>query len=172
MDYIIPISDLKEGKHQYGFDVTDEFFDAFPESEVKKCSVHVVVDLIKRSNGIETTFTLTGKATVVCDRCLEEFDMPIESEEHLYFEQGSEVGEVSDELVIISPNDSQLDLTQYIYEFISLAIPCQKYHPEDENGNSQCNPEMIARLNKIKVTDESGAKTTDPRWDKLKDLIN
>lgn len=171
MDYTIPINDLKEGKHQYGFDVTDGFFDEIPESEVKKCSIHVDVELIKRSNGVETFFTLTGKATVICDRCLDEFDMPIEYEGHLYFEKGDEAGEVSDELVIISRNDPHLDLKQYIYEFISLAIPCQKYHPEDENGNSACDPEMIKRLEGIRAT-EGDSQATDPRWDKLKDLIN
>lgn len=171
MDYKIPINDLKEGKHQYGFDVTDGFFDEFPESEVKKCSIHVNVDLTKRSNGVETFFSLEGKATVTCDRCLDEFEMPVEYEGHLFFEQGDEPGEVSDELIVISRNESHLDLKQYIYEFISLAIPCQKYHPEDENGNSGCDPEMIKRLNDI-ITTETGGQATDPRWDKLKDLIN
>ena len=91
-------------------------------------------------------------------------------ETHLFFEQGDEPGEVSDELIMISRSDSRLDLKQYIYEFISLAIPAQKYHPEDENGNSACDPEMLRRLNEIKTSGNDGA--TDPRWDKLKDLVN
>lgn len=171
MDYTIPINDLKEGRHQYKFDVADGFFDGFPESEIKKCSVSVDVDLTKRSNGIETFFHLMGTVRVVCDRCLDEFDMPIEYDGHLFFEQGDNADEVSDELVIIPRNESHLDLKQYIYEFISLAVPCQKYHPEDENGNSACDPEMIKRLNDIKAT-EPDDQATDPRWDKLKDLIN
>ena len=170
MDYTIPINDLKDGKHQYGFDVADEFFEAFPESEVKKCSIHVDADLIKRGTNIEVFFRLNGKVTVTCDRCLDEFEMPIENEGHLFFEQSDEPGEVSDELVMISRSESRLDLKQYIYEFISLAIPAQKYHPEDENGNSACDPEMIRRLNEIKTT--GGGNQTDPRWDKLKDLVN
>lgn len=170
MDYTIPINDLKDGKHQYGFDVADEFFETFPESEVKKCSIHVDVELIKRGTNIEVFFDLNGKVTVVCDRCLDEFEMPIENEGHLFFEQSDEPGEVSDELIMISRSESRLDLKQYIYEFISLAIPAQKYHPEDENGNSACDPEMLRRLNEIKTNGSGGG--TDPRWDKLKDLVN
>lgn len=171
MDYIIPINDLKEGKHHYEFDVADGFFDAFPESEVKSCSIHVDVELLKRSKGIETFFGLSGKVKVTCDRCLDEFEMPIEYEGHLCFEQGDEAGELSDELVVLPRGESHLDLKQYIYEFISLSIPCQKYHPEDENGNSGCDPEMLKRLKDISVSEADG-QTTDPRWDKLKDLIN
>lgn len=172
MDYTIPINDLKDGKHQYGFDIADNFFDAFPESEVKKCTIHVDVDLIKHGGNIEAFFALSGKVIVVCDRCLDEFEMPIENDGHLFFEQGDEPGEVSDELVMIARNESHLDLQQYIYEFICLAIPSQKYHPEDENGNSACDPEMLKRLNEIKANNTGGTQTTDPRWDKLKDLIN
>ena len=170
MDYTIPINDLKDGKHQYGFDVADEIFEAFPESEVKKCSIHVDTELIKRGTNIEVFFRLNGKVTVTCDRCLDEFEMPIENEGHLFFEQSDEPGEVSDELIMISRSESRLDLKQYIYEFISLAIPAQKYHPEDENGNSACDPEMLRRLNEIKTNGNGGG--TDPRWDKLKDLVN
>lgn len=171
MDYIIPINDLKEGKHRYEFDVADKFFEPYPESEVKKCSIHVVVDLIKRSTGVDTVFSLKGVATVVCDRCLDEFEMPLEHTAHLTFVPGDEPGEVSDEMVVIPRNDTHLDIRQYIYEFINLAVPAQKYHPEDENGNSACDPEMIERLNKIKVN-QPDSRATDPRWDKLKDLIN
>jgi uncharacterized metal-binding protein YceD (DUF177 family) len=171
MDYTIPINDLKEGKHRFEFDVADKFFEPYPESEVQKCSIHVVVDLTKRSTGVDADFSLAGKATVVCDRCLDEFEMPLEYNSHISFQLGDEPEEVSDELVVISRNNTHLDLRQYIYEFINLAVPCQKYHPEDENGNSACDPEMIERLNNIRATKSDGQET-DPRWNKLKDLIN
>lgn len=171
MDYIIPINDLKDGKHRYEFDVADKFFEPYPESEVKKCSIHVVVDLMKRSTGVDTDFSLKGVATVVCDRCLDEFEMPLEYTAHLTFVPGDEPGEVSDEMVVIPRNDTRLDIRQYIYEFINLAVPFQKYHPDDETGNPTCNPEMLRRLDEIRAT-QTDSQETDPRWDKLKDLIN
>ena len=46
----------------------------------------------------------------------------------------------------LSPNETELPLGQYIYESISLSLPYRKIHPEDANGNSLCNPDMLSRF--------------------------
>jgi uncharacterized protein len=170
MDYSIPFKGLNDGKHKFEFVISDAFFELFPESEIKQGKIDVTIDLTKRSNGLEVQFALKGLVYVACDRCLEFFEYPVKFNDHLYFEFGDEPGEVSDELIVLSHGDSQLELAQYLYEFINLALPFQKYHPEDENGKSKCNPEMVERLNKIITNHNDESK--DPRWDKLKDLIN
>jgi uncharacterized protein len=171
MDYTIPFKSLNDGKHKFEFEVTDKFFEQFPESEIKQGHVHILIELTKRSNGLELQIHLKGTLNVSCDRCLEFFDCPINHKARLFFEFGDEPGEVSDELIILSHGESQLELAQYLYEFINLALPFQKYHPNDENGKSRCNTEMIERLNQIK-TDKADDQEIDPRWNKLKDLIN
>jgi uncharacterized protein len=171
MDYIIPFKGLNDGKHKYEFVITNAFFELFPESEIKQGKIDVKIELTKRSNGLEAQFTLKGWVSVACDRCLEYFDYPLKHKTHLFFEFGDEPGEISDELVVLSHGDTQLDLAQYLYEFINLALPFQKYHPDGEDGKSKCDPEMVERLNKIK-TNHNEDSTIDPRWDKLKDLIN
>ncbi len=172
MDCIIPINDLKSGQHQYEYDVTNEFFEQFQNAEVNKGNVHALLNVTKHGRGVEVQFNLKGYVTVACDRCLEEFDLNIESNETLFFEYGTETGEVSSELIMIPEGESLLNVSQYIYEFICLAIPFQKYHPDDENGNSTCNKEMLDRLESMKVNEEEKTTEIDPRWDKLKDLIN
>lgn len=171
MDYTIPFRGLKEGKHQYEYSIEDKFFEAFPEGEIREGRLQVGLELIKRSTGLETEFTITGSVKVPCDRCLEEFIYPIEYCGKLFFEFGQESGEVTDELVMLSPADDELDVSQYIYEFINLSLPLQKVHPVDFEGNSLCNQEMINRLNNIS-NDNNDEEKDDPRWDKLKDLIN
>jgi uncharacterized protein len=42
-------------------------------------------------------------------------------------------------------------------------------HPEDKNGKSTCDPEMLEKLRKHVVIIDSEA---DPRWNELKKLIN
>jgi len=42
-------------------------------------------------------------------------------------------------------------------------------HPDDENGKSTCDPEMLSKLNEYIV---SGEKGSDPRWNDLKKLMN
>ena len=44
---------------------------------------------------------------------------------------------------------------------------CELIHPDDADGNSTCNPDMIRRLNDLLV---HGEVQTDPRWDDLKKL--
>jgi uncharacterized metal-binding protein YceD (DUF177 family) len=171
MDYTIPFKSLNDGKHQFDFEVTDTFFEQFPESEITQGHIEVHIELTKRSNGLETHFELKGTVSVPCDRCLEYFNHPIDHNARLFFEFGDEPGEVSDELIILSHGESQLELAQYLYEFINLALPFQKYHPNDANGKSLCNSEMIERLNQIKI-DKTNDQEIDPRWNKLKDLIN
>jgi uncharacterized metal-binding protein YceD (DUF177 family) len=41
-------------------------------------------------------------------------------------------------------------------------------HPEDEEGKSNCDPEMLKTLSQHFAEDEE----SDPRWDELKKLMN
>ncbi|MBI9066684.1 MAG: DUF177 domain-containing protein [Salinivirgaceae bacterium] len=170
MDYNIPFRGLDEGKYQYQYSVDDSFFDAFPEGDIRKGQLTAQVDLLKRSTGLESDFKISGFVIVECDRCLDEFELPIEYEGKLYFEYGEESEELTEELVRLSGAENYLDAAKYISEFINLSVPIQKFHPEDENGKSLCNKEMLNRINKASIKEED--EIDDPRWDKLRDLIN
>ncbi len=169
MDYSIPFRGLKEGTHRFEFTADDAFFAAYPETEVIRGNVHAVVDVLKRSNGLETVFTLRGSVFVECDRCLEECEQTVDFSGKLYFEFGHETMEVSDELIMLDENENTIDAGQYIGEYISLSLPMQKIHGTDKNGKSLCNAEMVETLKKYKINNDDIA---DPRWDKLKDLMN
>ena len=60
-----------------------------------------------------------------------------------------------------------LDLKQLIFEIIILNLPNKRQHPFDEEGNSTCNEEMVDLVNKYTEVEE---KSSDPRWDALKNL--
>jgi uncharacterized metal-binding protein YceD (DUF177 family) len=69
----------------------------------------------------------------------------------------------------ISHGESHLHLADWIYEFINLSIPLQKTCLADEEGNTQCNQEVLAKLSQATETD----KAANPMWEalnKLKDL--
>ncbi len=171
MDFGIPFKGLKEGKHRFEFKVTDKFFERYPDSEIQQGALEVTVDLLKRATGFETVFKLTGFVMVACDRCLDEYSYKIDYEGKLFFEFGPETEEVSDELVMLDEKEHTLDAGQYIFEFINLSLPMQNVHGTDENGKSLCNQEMIEKLNQHLVNNEND-EISDPRWDKLKDLMN
>ncbi len=60
-------------------------------------------------------------------------------------------------------------MAQYFYEYILLALPIQRIHPNDSRGNSTCDPEMLSKLKEHTVIEED---SNDPRWDELKKLMN
>jgi uncharacterized metal-binding protein YceD (DUF177 family) len=46
-----------------------------------------------------------------------------------------------DEFIIMDPADGELDLTQFLYDYVCLNLPLQKVHQDGE-----CNSEMMAKL--------------------------
>ena len=100
-----------------------------------------------------------------CDRCLGEFDFPVKGNERLIVKFGDDPVEETDDILIIPENAHELDISHYLYEFISLLLPYKKAHGEDEQGNSLCDPEVL------KIMDGHEEVTgSDPRWDALKKL--
>jgi uncharacterized metal-binding protein YceD (DUF177 family) len=72
----------------------------------------------------------------------------------------------------VNPNEHELDLMQYFLECICLSLPIKRIHPDDISGNSGCNSEMLNILNAHKSSTTGEKSENDPRWDKLKDLLN
>ena len=163
--YTIPFTGLKDGKHAFNFVIDDRFFEAFEGSEVKEGLVDAGIDLVKNPRFIELHFNLKGKVKVMCDRCLDMFDLAVEYSETLYFRFGEESYEQSENVIILSPKEYEIELAQYLYEFVHLALPYKRIHP-DENGKPGCNQRMIEKLNELGIE----KKDTDPRWDRLKDI--
>jgi uncharacterized protein len=167
--YTIPISGLKEGRHSYDFEINKEFFDQFEESEIKEGSLTAVVEADKLTTHIDLSFRIEGSVNISCDRCLEVFQQPVSCENRLLVKFGR-VSDDSDPDIITLPSDeNDLDLRQYFYEYILLALPIQRVHPEDKNGKSACDPEMLKKLKEHITVDEN---INDPRWDELKKLMN
>jgi uncharacterized metal-binding protein YceD (DUF177 family) len=167
--YAIPFKGLKEGKHDFNFVVDNSFFEQFESSEVKRGVVNVQVELIKHIQFLELQFDINGKITINCDRCLEPFVIRITHQAMLYIRFGEKTLEQSDDLLILAESENEVQLDQLIYEYIHLALPIQRIHPEID-GISGCNPEMMEKLNAHDADDPENA-SEDPRWEKLKGLI-
>lgn len=164
-DYIIQFSGLKNGLHQFDYEVDDRFFELFDYSEIKKGNVKVGLTFEKKERMLILTFSISGVVAVICDRCLDEFDEYVESTHRLIFKFGKELGEESDDIVIIPESQYQVDISHHIYEYIALALPIQKIHPLGPKGEMLCNAEMIAKINPA-----DNAEKNDERWKELKKL--
>lgn len=162
--FVIPFSGLKTGIHLFEFQVDDSFFELFEYPEVKGGNVTVKVSMDKHENMLVLDFSLEGTVLVECDRCLGLFYMPVNGRERLVARFGDADEEVSEELVTINESGSKMVLDKYIFEYISLLVPMKHTHPNDENGLSLCDPEVM------KLLETHQSNETDPRWDALKNL--
>ena len=166
--YSIPFAGLAKGNHPFEFEIDDKFFESFENSVIQKASVHVDIDFDKAETVLTLVFRLKGFITQTCDRCLEEFDIPVDATQVLLVRFGIPgVGE-TDDIIVIPHSEHQLNVAQHIYEYLSLLVPMRVVHPDDENGNPTCNPEFLTRLQKEE--NKKKKNTGDPRWEILKKL--
>ncbi|HUW92912.1 MAG TPA: DUF177 domain-containing protein [Bacteroidales bacterium] len=165
--YSIPLAGLKEGRYTYDFSIGYDFFEPFKESEIRTGVIRADVVLEKRSTHLELLITISGSAEVVCDRCLERFPIQLSCTNKLFVKQGKEWNDSDPDMIIMPVDEYQFDLSQFFYEFIHLALPIKRTHPDDARGKSTCDPEMIRKLAGHLVT---GKEISDPRWDELKKL--
>ena len=167
--YTIPLSGLKEGRHTIDFEIDKEFFEQVEESEVKEGSLIAKIEMDKRSSHSDLVIRISGNVRLCCDRCLEMFLHPVVCENRLLVKFGKSMDDVDPDIISVPIDENELDMKQHIYEFIHLALPIKRVHPDDKNGNSTCDPDMLEKLNELIVTEEI---ENDPRWDELKKLIN
>lgn len=168
--YRIVYQGLAAGRHNFEYEIDDKFFESLEYSDIKKGSLKVNVDLDKKSTFLELDFQIDGSVELTCDRCLDEYNQPVNFEGKLFVKFTEMEDNESDDVIILSPNDHELDISHYIYESINLSIPLKRVHPEDEEGNYTCNPEMLERLGNYNI-DEPADEDIDPRWDDLKNLM-
>ncbi len=167
--YSIPLSGLKEGRHAIDFEIGNEFFERFEESEIKEGSLIAYIELDKRSTHIDLAIRLSGSVRICCDRCLEMFSYPVNCENRLLVKYSRIIEEIDPDVLTIPMDESELDLQQHLYEYIHLALPIRRVHPDDRNGNSTCDPEMLKKLDELIIERDN---ENDPRWDDLKKLMN
>ena len=167
--YTIGISGLKEGRHTIDFEIDNKFFEDFEESEIKEGSLFANIELEKRSSHIDLLIRISGRVKVCCDRCLEMFFFPVDCLNRLLVKFGKKIEDSDPDIISLPADKHELDLQQYLYEYILLALPIKRVHHDDINGNSTCDPIMLKKLKELIVGEEN---ENDPRWDELRKLMN
>ncbi len=164
------ISGIGDGDHDFSFELDKKFFASLEHTEIEKGNVKAEVILEKKTGVFSLHFHLAGEVEVICDRCLEPFITGIDTKQTIFVKLGETPGEIEEDVIMIHRDDHEIEVGQYMYEFILLALPYQRIHPDDEEGISGCNPEMIRKLEEHQAKEEKKDQT-DPRWDSLKGII-
>ncbi|WP_276374420.1 DUF177 domain-containing protein [Chryseolinea sp. H1M3-3] len=169
--YNINIVGLSNKEHRFQFEIGDEFFRRFGTDIVSEGTFQVELLLDKHETFIEVAFKIDGKAHLICDRSLEPFDFPINSNNKIVFKYGDAYQEMTDEIVIIPRETATLELGQYIYEFIALGIPLKKLHPRfQDEVNDEDDSEGKIVYSSETSEEKKDDEEIDPRWDILKKL--
>lgn len=173
-DYNIEIYKLSDGKHIYNFEVDDNFFARFENSLIERGSGLVAIELEKTSSFIKMVFDIQGMYELTCDRSLENYFHPYNTREKVIFKYGEEAKELDDDVFIILKGTQRLNVAQLIYEFISITIPMKKLHPKfaDEPEVEEDLLIYTSMDEEDKDRETEPEKDIDPRWLKLKNLIN
>ena len=147
--------------------VDDGFFKALEQTEVESGALHVSLSIRKASGFFELHFHAVGTVSIMCDRCLDLMEQPIETDYQTVVKLGSTNSE-EDDAIMVDEEEGMLDTSWLIYELIALAIPIQHVH-----ASGKCNPAMTKALEELSA-DRSGNEESnqpiDPRWEKLMNL--
>lgn len=165
--FSIPFSGLADGVHEFDFQVDKKFFAAFEASPIKDATFtnHLIFD--KRADMMVLTFENKGATNVTCDRCLEEFDLPIDDAQSLIFKFSEDLISNDPDVVHLPPGTKTLNVAEYIYEFIILAIPMIKTH---DLADEDCDEEMLNYLDSIEEEEDKKDEPENPIWGTLKNF--
>ncbi len=166
-DTTIRFSGLKPGRYEYAFVLDDAFFAERKNDEIRGGSVEIKAKMERKEHLLMFNFELQGEVETWCDRCLGEMKVPIEGEEALCV-RFSDTEVCDDEDVVVLPEDAyEIDLEQWLYEYVAVRIPLQHMHPEGE-----CDPNMVCYLTSEEELAARQTEGTDPRWSALKEMLN
>ena len=122
------MKNLTPGVYEFDYLLENKFFVDIDGDQVQKGKVQVHLTLKRSSMSSELDFHSEGVVMVPCDRCLDDMEQPIETDNRLIVKFGSEYAEESDEVLIIPEDDGTLNIAWFLYEFIALAIPMKHVH--------------------------------------------
>mgnify|MGYP006296307781 FL=1 len=157
------------GKHRFDFDINKQFFAEFEQSEIQEGELKVEVNLMKEERMITLEVKIEGTVQIRCDRCLEYFGFPIEFDGNVYIKPIKDVVEEKIGVFGVEEDETEINLAQYLYESIHLMLPLRRVHPDDEDGNSTCNEDMLKLIEKYEQGQDD--ESIDPRWEKLRNLF-
>ena len=163
----IDLKGLMEEETSLDFSLDNGFFAALDGAEVKQGSLHVSVSIRKATGFFELLFHTEGHVIISCDRCLDDMEQPVETDNRLIVKLGSNYSE-EDDIIVVPEDEGILDISWFIYEFVILVIPIRHVH-----APGKCNPAMTKALEELSAdrsSDEESSQVTDPRWEQLKTL--
>lgn len=182
-NFIIPFVGLKVGTYEFEYKIDDSFFTLMEYSIIHSGELNVTLEFEKKESMMLANFHAAGRVSTNCDRCDTPIEIDVSGEFKLVYKFGVEESE-DESLVVLHPDDFELDVRDAIYELITVCLPPRIVHEPGE-----CDEDMMELLQKYTVNlddddedmdDEDDEDEDipgiddfdpkDPRWSSLKNL--
>lgn len=164
-DFEIQFVQLPNGEHEYEFELKPAFFSLFPETLVDQGEGKVHLRLLKTETMLTLHFEIEVALTLTCDISLKEYVQPIRVQKRLLVKFGEEESEPDDEVIIIRNDRNNLNIADFIHQYISLEVPMKKVHPDLAEADR---PDLVYSTSSEE--EEQQTESIDPRWEALKKL--
>ena len=179
----LPLKSLTKGTHSFDYHLDKQFFANMENTDVRDADINVRLTVDYNGDVYALTFVVSGEVLLLCDRCLDEMQFPIDANYRLTVKYGDDYNDDSDEVLEIPSGDAGINVAYMLYDTVTLAIPIKHVHPM-----GKCNRAMSALLKKHRARppgddadleeelmegiddEESESTATDPRWDALRKL--
>jgi len=170
---VIPINGLAQGRKTFAWRADKAFFSGFESSDILDADILVEAEAEKAGSWIGVDCRIKGTVTVQCDRCLEDLVLPVDTQARFSVKFGPEpedpesMQEGEREIIFLPEDDTDMDLSQIVYDYTCLSLPMLRVHPEGE-----CNPETVRFLR----TEDDDAAQSSPEegsnpFAALKDML-
>jgi uncharacterized protein len=155
--FVIPFVGLSLGKHEFEYQITDKFFENREFSIINEGDISVHLELEKKETMMVGIFDISGNVGAICDKCGDPVRIEIEGSNKMVYKFGLEPA-ADESLTVLPPESFELDVTETMYEFITISLPTHNEHAEGE-----CNLETLEILKQYMMVRDPNAPVDD--WD-------
>ncbi|MFK7900382.1 MAG: DUF177 domain-containing protein [Cyclobacteriaceae bacterium] len=167
-NFTIEIVGLSDEVHDFQYEIKDSFFKFFESQLVEKGQLNANLALTKTERHIQIEFDIQGEVELECDRSVEKFNYPIATKDTVIFRYAETYEEIDENLVNIPFGQQEINVAQYVYDLIMIAIPLKKLHPRYKGKDDELTIYTTFQETDREDIEEEG----DPRWNDLKKLLN
>ncbi len=163
----IDLARLENGTHHFQFELVPDFFETFENNLVEEGYGKASLVMDKSDSMMALNFIIEVDVLLICDVSIESYRESLNCQKKHIVKFGLTNEELSDEISTIDMGMQILNVSGYIYEFVSLEIPMKKVHPR---LRGQERAELVYKDETPFLNDQEQENKIDPRWEVLKKI--
>tara|TARA_E500000331_G_C17262845_1_gene715960 strand:+ start:2998 stop:3525 length:528 start_codon:yes stop_codon:yes gene_type:complete len=163
----INLARLENGTHHFQFELVPDFFETFENNLVEEGYGKASLVIDKSESMMALNFIIEVDVLLICDVSIESYRESLNCQKKHIVKFGLTNEELSDEISTIDMGMQILNVSGYIYEFVSLEIPMKKVHPR---LRGQERAELVYKDETPFLNDQEQENKIDPRWEVLKKI--